>query len=358
MLLFWTPDAPWLRGGTKQIYRHAELLQRAGIEARVLHMRHGFVCDWFEHQAPLAYLGETLWRRVRDRVGTLASRVASAPDLNVFEGRKIHLADGAGAYSDYTLSSSDVLVVPEYLGAVLADANIELPMVIFNQNVHGTFRGYGFGERAATTAYSRPNVLGAVVVSEHSRRYLEYAFQGLDVHRVVNGIDSALFHPNDAPRLRQVAYMPRKLPGHLEQVINMLMGRGALNGWQLVPIVGLNESKVAEVLRHAFLYLSTCKEEGFGLPPVEAGMAGCLVVGYTGSAADEYFQDGLCERVDQDDVLGFAQAVERTLRWVESDEAKAIDRGRAFSEFLTERYSLGREAESVVTAWRALLDKL
>jgi len=230
-------------------------------------------------------------------------------------------------------------------------------MVIFNQNVHGTFRGCGFGEHAAAMVYSHPNVLGAIVVSEHNRRYLEYAFEGLDVHRVVNGVDSALFHPDDPPRLRQIAYMPRKMPGHLEQVINMLIGRGALEGWRLVPIDRMNESKVAESLRHSFLYLSTCKEEGFGLPPVEAGMAGCLVVGYTGSAANEYFQEGLCERVDQDDVLGFAQAVERTLAWAETDEAEAIERGRAFSAYLTERYSLEREADSVLTVWRALLDR-
>jgi glycosyltransferase involved in cell wall biosynthesis len=246
--------------------------------------------------------------------------------------------------------------MPEYLGAILADANIELPMVIFNQGWEGTFRGYGLGERPPKTVYSQPNVLGAVVVSEYIRQYLEYAFDGLDVRRVVNGVDSSLFHPNDAPRRRQVAYMPRRMPHHLEQVLNILMLRGALKGWKLVPIAGLNESGVAEILRHSFVFLSTCEEEGFGLPPVEAGMAGCLVVGYTGSGANEYFQEGLCERVDQDDVLRFAQAVEQTLAWVEADESKAIEKGRALSTFLTERYSREREAESVVNAWRALVD--
>ena len=119
----------------------------------------------------------------------------------------------------------------------------------------------------------------------------------------------------------------------------------------------MDEQSVADVLRHSFVFLSTCYEEGFGLPPVEAGMAGCLVVGYTGSAADEYFEEGLCERVDQDDILGFAEAIERTLAMVEADEGAALQRGRAFSELLSERYSLEREAESVLHAWRTLLDK-
>lgn len=357
MLFFWAPDDRTPRGGIKQIYRHAEILQRGGIEARVLHTRPGFVCTWFEHCARLAFLGETRFGRVRDWVGTHVPRVASAPDLHLFEGREIHLADDSGAFTPYTLSSDDVLVMPEYLGVALRDADIHLPTVIFNQGWRNTFRGYGFGERAVKTAYERSNVLGAVVVSDYIRRYLSYAFRDLDVHRVVVGVDATLFHPNDAPRSRQVSYMPRRMPEHLEQLLNILTVRGTLDGWQLVPIAGLSESQVAEVLRHSFLYLSTCKEEGFGLPPVEAGMAGCLVVGYTGRGADEYFREDLCERVDQDDVLGFAEAVERTLAWAESHEAAANEKRRAFSAYLAERYSLEREADSVLTAWRALLDK-
>lgn len=357
VLIFWTPDRSTPSGGTKQIYRHAELLLRAGIEARVLHTQRGFCQNWFEHQAPLAYLGESFSRRAHHRIGGSVRRWRPRLDLDLFEGRKIQLADGAGSYREYTLSHKDIVVMPEYLGAALADANIELPMVIFNQGWRGTFRGYGIGEHAAKTVYSRPNVLGAVAVSEYIRQYLEYAFEGLAVHRVVNGVDSSLFHPSDVPRHRQVAYMPRRMPLHLEQVFNLLMSRGALDGWDLVPIDGLSESGVAEILRHSFVFLSTCKEEGFGLPPVEAGMAGCLVVGYTGSGANEYFQAGLCERVDQDDVLGFAKAVERTLAWVEADESKAIEKGRAISTFLTERYSLEREAESAITAWQALVSK-
>ncbi len=357
MLFFWTPDNAIPIGGVKQIYRHVEILGRAGIEARVLHTRPGFACTWFEHSAPMAYLGESALGRVRREVWFGVHRSAPPADLNLFDGRKIKLADGRGSYRNHRLSSSDVLVMPEYLGASLAHADIRLPMVIFNQNVHGTFWGYGFGENAGNSVYRRPNVLGAVVVSEHNRRYLEYAFEGLEVHRVVNGVDSALFHPNDSPRRRQVSFMPRKKPQHLEQLINILANRGTLRGWELAPIDGLDEAGVADILRHAFVFLSTSYEEGFGLPPVEAGMAGCLVVGYTGSAGDEYFEEGLCERVDQDDILGFAQAVERTLSYVEADEAGAIERGLAFSKFLSGRYSLEREVETVLAAWQALLER-
>jgi glycosyltransferase involved in cell wall biosynthesis len=357
VLLFWTPDLSIPSGGIKQIYRHAELLQRAGIEARVLHTQRGFVCDWFEHRAPLAYLGETLPRGARRRIGEIVSRASPMPDLDLVEGRSVRLYDDDEHVRNHVLSERDVVIMPEYLGVKLRDAHIELPMVIFNQNVHTTFRGYGFDDFAGSAIYMRPNVLGAVVVSEHSKKYLEHTFEGLEVHRVINGVDSSLFHPNDPPKKRQLAFMPRRMPDHLEQVINILAIRGALEGWELAPISGVDEGGVAEILRHSFIYLSTCKEEGFGLPPVEAGMSGCLVVGYTGTAADEYFLDGLCERIDQDDVLGFAQAVERLMKWVEDDPEAALSRGRAFSELLTERYSLAREEESVLAVWNALIGK-
>lgn len=355
-MFFWQPDIPLPTGGLKQAYRHVEILDQAGVEARVLHTKRGFVCDWFEHQAPIAYLGEALPRSAMRQVGKVVPRMTPPLDLNLFEGRTIHLPDASGRSRKHTLSADDVLVMPEYPGAELADAKIELPTVILNQNVHGTFRGYGFGERSGSTIYTEPNVLAAIVVSEHNKRYLEYAFEGLVVHRVVNGVNAALFHPNDSPRLRRIAYMPRRMPHHLEQVINILSERGALEGWELAPIAGLSEEGVADVLRHSKIFLSACEEEGFGLPPVEAGMAGCLVVGYTGAAADEYAEHGMYERVDQDDVLGFAQAVERTMKWVDSDADAAIAKARASSEYLSERYSLEREAESVLAAWRALLD--
>jgi len=357
VLLFWTPDDPVPRGGSKQIYRHAELLHEAGIEARVLHQRTGFACKWFEQRAPLAYLGEDLVRRTHRRAGALLPRLTPKPDLELLEGREIKLSDGDGTFSSYTLSPEDVIVLPEYLGAMLAEAKLELPLVIFNQNVHGTFRGYGYGEDLSRTVYSQPNVLGAIVVSDHNQRYLSYVFEDLDVHRVVNGVDPSLFYPPVGAKRRQIAFMPRKQARQLEQLLNILRTRGVLDGWELVCIDGLDEPQVARALQDAFVFLSTCHQEGFGLPPVEAGMAGCLVVGYTGIAADEYFQEGLAERVPQDDVLVFAQAIERTLAWIDADESAALARGRAFSDFLTERYSLDREAESVLTVWRALLAK-
>jgi hypothetical protein len=359
VLFFFTPDHLSPTGGIKQIYRHVELLERAGIPACVLHTQTGFACRWFEHGARLAYLGETPARRARRWVGSSLRRPYRWPtptlDLDLYEGRKVQISEGSETYREHRLDSADVLVMPEYLSFRLTQTNIELPMVIFNQGWAPTFRGYGFGEHALKAPYTRPNVLAAVAVSEYVQRYLEYAFEGLSVYRVFNGVDPSLFHPNDSPRYRRIAFMPRRMKNHIEQVINMLVLRGTLEGWELAPISGLSESEVAEVLRQSFVYLSTCREEGFGLPPVEAGMAGCIVVGYTGSGADEYFRDGLCERVDQDDALGFAQAVERTLAWVEADEARAIERGRAFSKFLTGLYSREHEAESVIRVWRAIL---
>lgn len=306
----------------------------------------------------MSYLGESVVRTARRWIGDKLSRVSPGADLQLHSGREILLHDptaaaGGPTETPYTLSSNDVLVMPEYLGASLAAANLKLPTVIFNQNVHGTFRGYGFAQ-PLPSAYLQANVLGAVVVSEHNRRYLSYAFEQLRVERVVNGVDASLFFPGDEKEER-LAFMPRKMPGHIEQVLNILEHRGALEGWQLSPIDGMSEAEVAQELRRSLIYLSTCKEEGFGLPPLEAGMAGCLVVGYTGSAADEFFEAGLCTRVAQDDVLGLAEALETTLTFASTDRAAALARGHAFSEYLTARYSLVQETESVLTAWARLL---
>ena len=46
----------------------------------------------------------------------------------------------------------------------------------------------------------------------------------------------------------QIAFLTRKNKSDLAQVLNILRLRGCLQGWQLVPIEGLDEEGVAQVL--------------------------------------------------------------------------------------------------------------
>lgn len=350
MLFFIAPYREKPIGGLKQTYRHAQILSEEGIPARVLHDVPGQRCRWFEHNAPMAWLAP----RRRDQIKRWLRRnkmeatyFAKAGDVVLVESEK-------GEHEPYTLSGRDVFVVPEYRGARLEGVLSDFPLVVFNQNAHNTFRYYPAERRRSGAIYSQDNVLGAITVSKHNQQYLEFAFPRLSVARVVNGVDETLFHPA-GKKQRRIAFMPRKMPEDLAEVFNILSARATLDGWTLSPIDGMNERQVADEMRRSLVYLSTCQREGFGLPPVEAGMSGCLVVGYTGAAAAEYMDPEYCHPVAQQDTLGFARQLEETLRFCEEQPDAAEKKGLAFAEVLARTYSLSEERRSVIEAWRPLL---
>jgi hypothetical protein len=54
-LYFFTPDLPHVLGGTKQIYRHVDVLNASGFDAWVVHRKKGFEIKWFEHETRVMY---------------------------------------------------------------------------------------------------------------------------------------------------------------------------------------------------------------------------------------------------------------------------------------------------------------
>lgn len=87
----------------------------------------------------------------------------------------------------------------------------------------------------------------------------------------------------------QIAYMPRKRPSEaarLKQWFHALCPQ-----WQHVPWVvidGMSRPQVAQIMAESLVFVSLSKDEGLGLPPLEAMAAGCLVAGFTGQGGQEY----------------------------------------------------------------------
>lgn len=366
MIFYPCPDSNKPIGGIKQAYRSVEVLTRAGYDVRVLHKYRGFQCGWFENDAPLAYAYGPIVHTVvsfleRSRLGWLIpTRYRLKSPLLPSLGQTVWIDQGSGRFEKHKLSDTDVIVLPEFLGLTLQDQDI--PSVVFNQNIYNMFRSYGLAsdkgiEDKIPAIYSDSNLLGCLVVSDHNNEFMRLGFPDIEIHRIVYSVNNEIFHPRDR-KIRQIAYMPRKRQSHLESVLGNLSNRGALKNWTLAPIVGLNEQEVGKVLRESMVFLSGSTEEGFGLPPAEAGMAGCLVVGYTGGGGDEFFDESYSFPVKQDDILDFASRLAEVLRWAEENEEKALERGRAYSRYLTERYSVERERESILEAWGKLVGSL
>ena len=344
-IFYWVPWAPVPQGGIKQAFRHVQALVDAGRDASVL-MGDPRVQTWFPSRAPVAHLRTHPFSLIASRLGRRVNSVAwlGAPVAPV-----VQLAGGRRR----RLSSDDYIVMPEFYGGMLPACGFGSRMVIFNQGAQCTYN-FCAPDSPAPVSLDVRRLVGLIGVSELIRDCVAYVAPDLPIFLTPNGVDTARFHPGEAKR-RQIAYMPRKLPGTVTQVLQMVRARGALRDWTLCPIDGVGEDEVARRLRGSAVFLSTCHDEGFGLPPLEAGACGCIVVGYTGIAARQFMRPEFCHPVPQGDILAFAQTLERVLRQYDADPAPLLAQARAFAAHVHDSYSLARESEAVVAVWDELI---
>ncbi len=310
-IYFLTPDFQAPAGGIAVIYRHVDILVKAGIDAFVLHQRRGFRCSWFDNQTPIRYVEDT----------------------RVLQG--------------------DLLVVPELHADVLAKLSPGISHVLFNQNTHLTWK---HGDDIRHAYLMSPDLAGVITVSKHNAEMLRYAFSGCSIARIHLSIDPEVFHPVSGARPKRIGYMPRRGQEDAKQVLQLL-GNGRIpDDWEVVALDGLSHREVADALRSCRIFMAFTRHEGFGLPAAEAMACGCYVIGNHGFGGAEFFKQEFSSAIESGDILDFARTVERAVANEDVEPGWCQERGQKAAEFILSRYSLEREAEDVVSTYAALLN--
>jgi glycosyltransferase involved in cell wall biosynthesis len=308
------PDDNRPVGGIKALYRHADILVRHGYNASIIHRKKGFRCTWFENDTRVDYI-----HRIN-------------PD------------------------TFDFVVIPEVNGPRAAEIFPDAKKIIFNQNAYYTFTGYSLDPRERDTAYTNPNLLSVIVVSEDSRAYLAHAFPHLKICRIHKSVDGARFRPKAlADKKLRISFMARKHPEELRQVLNILKFRNMLDGVEIVTIVGKPENEVAEILADSLIFVSFGYPKGLPSAPMEAMLCGCLAVGYHGMGGREYYTPDIAWPVPVGDVVGVAKAVEEVLRLYHTDRAALQQKADAARAYIAREYSPEREQNDILKFWDDLM---
>lgn len=312
------PDHNTPSGGVKKLYRHVDALNCHGFSATILHKKPGFRCSWFANNTRIETYGRAIKAIMRD--------------------------------------PHSYLVFPEIYGPEIAEYAPGVKKVIFNQSGFYTFAGYSLDPRDLQSPYLDRDVVATLVVSEHTREYLEYAFPKLRIIRLRNGIDQALFAP-PAHKQPQIAFMTGKNDEDITQVINLLKFRGALTHYTLAPIANRTESQVAAILRKSLIFLSFGTQEGFALPPAEAMACGCIVIGYDGMGGREFMHPPFAYPVPAKDVVTFAKTVEQLIERYADQPAFFAEQARQASAYIHATYALANEEHDIVAFWSDLLGR-
>jgi len=248
---------------------------------------------------------------------------------------------------------TDVFVIPEYNYPEASKVFAGARTILAAQDV------FGFGRAFVRDCTSGDPVIAkldaAFTTSAASHRAVE-SWTGLKPHRLQLSVEKpGLSYQHD--KKRQIAYMPRKRAEDASMVLAALKSRPALRDVSIVPITGLPENELLQILRDSLMFLSFSSQEGFGLPPAEAMAAGCITVGYTGVGGDEYFTDELGFPIADSDVVTFADTVEAVLIEYERDSARLDQIRQNASRHILATYGFEKMRARLLDVWARIDDQ-
>lgn len=265
-IVFLCPATNVPRGGVKVIYNQATLINslHGHLTASVLHPYNPvFSCTWFNHSAKIKR------------------------DLQ-FDPQ------------------DDFVLIPEFW-AVPHARLLNIIGVRYGIYVQGGYRINRNSGEEADDAYHNAALILAIsddTVECIKMAYPECAGRVIRVHSSVN-VDKFIANSNKEDI---ICYMPRRMKVHSELVTYFLEKRIPPH-WKIQSIDGLDEDGVAAILGKSRIFLSFSELEGFGLPPVEAALCGCQVIGYTGEGGKEYWDAEIFTEIYSGDIKAFVKAV-------------------------------------------------
>ncbi len=328
MIFVSCPDSNTPCGGTKKLYRHVDILNDNGFDATILHTGRTFRCTWFDNSTRTSYLRDVQIR---------PSDYVVLPET----------------YERHFVNRNSWTFKRDRMGKRrLTKSNAN--RIIFNQSGYCTFSAHSYCDPQLTTMYTQPNTVGVIVVSQDSEHYLKLAFPDLSVFRVRNSVNPDKFYFS-AEKKKQIAFMPRKNTQDIDQVISILRLRGNLNDFEFIPIDGVPEESVGEILRESLIFLSFGNIEGFSLPPAEAMACGCIAIGYHGMGGREYFKPEFSYPVENGDIAKFVETIEEVIRVYRVDSSNVLRNTEIASKFIKMNYSPENETRDVVTLWNDIL---
>jgi hypothetical protein len=283
-----TPDDRTPSGGVRVIYEYAHTLSLAGIPASVWHGADGFRCEHYD-PAPVV-TGESL-----------------------------------------SLTQGDVLVVPEVRSRFWATGTSGIPKVVLNQNHFLTLSGIAAGSTLHRPYVTSPDVVAAITTSRAIDEFLRLLCPELPIHFCPVSVDTALFHPA-ATKENLIVWMPRKRGTELGLITATLQRRGTMAGWRFLPLDDVPPSLVADALGRARIFLLGNEREGLGLPGLEALASGCQVIGFDGGGGKEYANYPLCTPIEDGDLVGMVEIVERAAQRESQPSSADVTKTRALIE--------------------------
>ena len=315
------PDIEKPIGGVKQMHRFAESLSACGREAIIIQERADFHPGWFQSKVKTISFKE--WANL-----------------------------------DNLSKKRDVVVLPETFLPFMPNYGPGLPKILFNQNGAYSFGlgkandGFPDNPQKVLDLYHHSDLKHIICVSKYDVKLIQDAF-GIDAANVsclINSIETSIFKPAGKKK-RLITYMPRKNQRDSAIVSAIINSKAWFKSWEMMPIHGVSQKQVVELLQRSTGFLAFGHPEGFGLPLAEAAACGCALIGYSGLGGREIFEiarkQNIGWEVEFGDWQGFINGTSKLVQELHYRPNELSTKLQVLSDEIRSIYSWNNMTESV-----------
>jgi Glycosyl transferases group 1 len=328
--LFYVPDNNQPSGGVNVIFDLVKTLSSNGIDACAMSSNPTARYDYLSRNPDIYFAPQIREKRqVRDHIKMLSRKWGTRkrnPQVQV--------------------SREDMIVVPEYVSHWLPQFFPDNRCVLLNQNY------YSFGVAMLSGRWNADQFAATISISDACDTFAKLS----NMKRPM--LIPLVVHDHEAtalvPRKKVIAYMPRRRTLDVRMVVKLLGDRSLIKDFELRPLDGLSRGQVAQALRETSIFLSFSELEGFGLPPAEAMLAGCVVIGYTGVAGAEFLDDEVGFPIEDGNIAVFVKTIEEVVERCRNGDVKIEAMRRKASERIARNYGLQRHEASVMKVFGEL----
>jgi len=324
-------------GGSKIIYTHSKIINKLNINnisSQVLHLK----------KSRLSKLSLSLKKKIfklsSKKYGWNLNDMKAAGEYapsSSWNKNKIEIK------KDFNLNpKTDFLIIPEIWGhfgkQILIDKKIKY--AIFVQGFYHMNSSYN--HKKLFESYSKAKYI--ITTSAHTLENLKYMFPKLKnkILKVNISFDFKKFKiPNKKNNL--ITFMPRKLPDHYH-ILSLFLSQKLPKKWKIESLSNLDEKKLLQKMCKSKIFLSFSHLEGFGLPPIEAAIAGNKVIGYPGGGGSEYWKKPIFEKIESGDIKDFCQKILETINYAPKNWHKKTYNNR---KKIIKKYSSLNEIKSI-----------
>jgi len=248
------------------------------------------------------------------------------------------------------ITSDDIVILPEETLWVFHELvrSKGCQYILTNQGAHWSLTNY-LGIEYTQKIYQ--NSLGIFVNSEHTKQLVTRLFGKLDLYRFVVPIQGD-FNPY-TEKENIICYMRRRNNETAECVAQY--AAGVYKNWQVISIHDVPHNNVIDLMNRAKIFLSFGGPEGFGMPPVEAALAGCKIIGYHGYGGLEYFTEPLFTPLPLMEITSFIDQLDIYTTLLEDKNPLDIKGSKEQMETLKEKYSLEKFRSDIVTSFSKMI---